>query len=200
MTRAGATTIPVTPLAPTLRRGTLARLGDAMRRHRRPIAAIQWIVVYGKGKRVWCRYLCPVNGVFELLAKVAPLHFRADEAAWKGYHGCAPSIDCAPLVDLRHLKSASQCHACGRCSGHRGAIALAARSPNREILSLVPNGIGTGTALLLVFGVMGIAPGAFQGTVSPWFIALKQALAQWLVNHAAMALLDDHAPWWLLTH
>src|SRR4029079_14871139 len=38
------------------------------------LAAVAVGFVYGKGKRVWCRHLCPVNGVFELLAKVAPLH------------------------------------------------------------------------------------------------------------------------------
>ena len=156
--------------------------------------------VYGRGKRVWCRYLCPVNGVFELLAKVAPLHFRADELAWKAHEGRTPRVDCAPLVDLRHLTSASQCHACGRCSGHRGAIALTARSPNREILGLAPHDVRAAMAWLLVFGVLGVAQGAFQWTVSPWFVAMKQALAQWLVDHQAMALLDDRAPWWLLTH
>jgi len=29
---------------------------------------------------------------------------------------------------------------------------------------------------------------------------MKQALATWLVGHDHMALLADHAPWWLLTH
>ena len=156
--------------------------------------------VYGKGKRVWCRHLCPVNGVFELLAKVAPLHFRVDERAWRTFATRAPSVDCAPLVDVRRMKSASPCHACGRCSGHRNAIALAGRSPNREILALAPRETGTSAALLLIFGVLGLALGAFQWTVSPWFVAMKQSLAQWLVEREWMALLDDRAPWWLLTH
>ena len=164
------------------------------------VAAIVVGFVYGKGKRVWCRHLCPVNGVFELLAKVAPLHYRVDEHAWKRYGGPTARVDCAPLVDLRHMKSASPCHACGRCSGHRGAIALTTRSPNREVLALSPASTTTSQAILLVFGVLGLALGAFQWTVSPWFVALKQHAAQWLVEHDRLALLDDHAPWWLLTH
>jgi hypothetical protein len=51
-----------------------------------------------------------------------------------------------------------------------------------------------------LFGVIGLAMGAFQWTVSPWFIALKQSLAQWLVAHEWFWALQDNAPWWLLTH
>jgi len=164
------------------------------------VAAIAVGLVYGKGKRVWCRHLCPVNGVFELLAKVAPLHYGVDEVAWKRYRGPPARVDCAPLVDLRHMRSASPCHACGRCNGHRGAIALAARSPNREIVTLARNGVDASVASLLLFGVLGVALGAFSWTVDPWFVALKQHLAQWLVERDSLWLLDDHAPWWLLTH
>lgn len=168
------------------------------------LAAVAVGAVYGRGgRRVWCRYLCPVNGVFALLAKVAPLHYRADAAQWHQYQGPRERVDCAPLLDLRHLGSASDCHACGRCSGHRGAIALALRAPNREIVE----GAGAAAASrpwparLLVFGLLGLAPGAFQWSASPWFVALKQGAAQWLIErgHDGWWFRDD-LPWWLLTH
>lgn len=164
------------------------------------VAAMAVGYVYGKGKRVWCRYLCPASGVFGLLAKIAPFHFHVDEQAWKSYPARSPRVDCAPLVNMRHMKSASQCHACGRCSGHRNAIALAARSPNREILAAQTRDVSTAEALLLIFGLLGIAIGAFQWTVSPWFVALKTGAADWLVEHDWFLLLQDNAPWWLLTH
>lgn len=164
------------------------------------LAAVAVGFVYGKGKRVWCRYLCPASGVFALLAKVAPLHFRVNAKAWKSYPARSPRVDCAPLVDLRHLRSASGCHACGRCSGHRDAIELAARPPNREILSLAPGDVSTASALLLIFGLLGVALGAFQWTASPWFVQMKQAAAGWLVERESFWLLEDDAPWWLLTH
>jgi len=156
--------------------------------------------LYGKGKRVWCRHLCPANGVFALLAKVAPLHFRTDEEAWKRHSGRAAGVDCAPLVDLRHLQSASHCHACGRCSGHRGAMELALRSPNREILSPAPARDRGAAAVLLLFGVLGVATGAFHWTLSPWFVAMKLAAAEWLIERDSLWLLQDNAPWWILTH
>ena len=158
--------------------------------------AVGWL--YGRGKRVWCRYLCPVSGVFGLLARIAPLHFRIDRAAWDAHPGRRAAVDCAPLLDVKHMTSAAQCHACGRCSGHRDAVELSARSPNAEVLAgKAPR---TTEALLLVFGMLGVAIGAFQWTVSPWFVALRQRAAEWLVDKEVFWPLETNAPWWLLTH
>ena len=157
-------------------------------------------LVYGRGKRVWCRHLCPANGVFALLARLAPVHFRTDADAWRHASRHTPAVDCAPLVDVRHLSSAAACHACGRCSGHRSAVRLTARSPNQEILALKTSQASRWGVVVLVYGVLGIAIGAFQWSASPWFVAMKQTVAGWLIEHNAPGLLQDNAPWWLLTH
>jgi hypothetical protein len=157
--------------------------------------AIGWM--YGKGKRVWCRYLCPVSGVFALLARIAPVHFRVDRETWNSYPRRTPAADCAPLLNVRKLDGMAQCHACGRCSGHRDAIQLAARSPNAEILTgATPR---TSETVLLLFGMLGVAMGAFQWSVSPWFVRGKQAAAEWLVNRDILWPLGDSPAWWLLT-
>lgn len=163
------------------------------------VAAVAVGLVYGRGSRVWCRYLCPANGVFGLLAKIAPLHFRVNEEAWKQALR-QPAVDCAPLIDIQHMKSASACHACGRCSGHRGAVQLAARSPAQEILNTRNRDVKTEEALTLLVGVMGIATAAFLWSSSSWFVQIKTAAANWLIDRNAFLLLQDNAPWWLLTH
>ena len=158
--------------------------------------AIGWL--YGKGKRVWCRYLCPVSGVFALLARLSPVHFRVDAAAWRRHPVRTHAVDCAPLLNVRQLDGMAQCHACGRCSGHRDAVELAVRSPNAEILE--GHAPRTSEAVLLLFGLLGVAIGAFQWTVNPWFVRIKQAAAEWLVDREMFWPLDTNAPWWLLTH
>lgn len=163
------------------------------------IAAIAVGLVYGKGTRVWCRHLCPVSGVFGLLARLAPVHFRVDRAAWDATPRTA-AVECAPLVDIRRMKGGSDCHMCGACSGHRNAVSLAARLPGSEITALAADQVRPWEARLLVFGTLGVAVGAFQWSASPWFVALKQYLAEWLVDNNSFALLQDNAPWWLLTH
>lgn len=165
------------------------------------VAAVVVGLLFARGKRVWCRYLCPVSGVFALLARLAPVHFHVDEQRWKENTAARlPPPNCAPLLDIRRMQGASDCHACGRCSGQRGAVQLIARSSNEEILHSITHTPSPWDSRLLLFGVIGLAMGAFQWTVSPWFIALKQYLAQWLVEHDILWPLHDNAPWWLLTH
>lgn len=167
------------------------------------VAAVAVGLLYGKGKRVWCRHLCPVSGVFGLLARLAPLHFSVERERWNHagtFKIHAAPVDCAPLVDIRRMKGAADCHMCGRCSGHRDAVRLASRLPGREIVGLTPQEARPWEARLLVFGIIGVAIGAFQWSASPWFVAAKTRVAEWLVERDAFTLLQDNAPWWLLTH
>jgi len=161
------------------------------------IAALGVGWLYGKGKRVWCRYLCPVTGVFALLARLSPLHFRVDRAAWNRHPDRLRAVDCAPLLNVKALDGMAQCHACGRCSGHRDAVQLATRTPGSEIIDgETPH---TYEALLLLFGIFGVALGAFSWTISPWFVQMKQAAAEFLVERDWLWPLEDSPAWWLLT-
>lgn len=165
------------------------------------VAALAVGLVYGRGARVWCRYLCPANGVFALLARIAPLHFRVSQEEWRRNSGQPQArVNCAPLIDIRHMKSAAACHACGRCSGQNGAVQLALRAPGSEILNSADKDVRTEEALTLTLGVIGIASAAFQWSSSSRFVAMKTAAAEWLIERDAFWLLGDDAPWWLLTH
>lgn len=164
------------------------------------VVAVAVGFVYGKGKRVWCRYLCPASGLFSLLAKIAPIHFRVDEEIWKRDPIRQPMVNCAPLIDIRHMKSASACHACGRCSDYKGAVSLAARSPASEIINTGKHDVKTAEALTLIFGVIGIATAALQWPASSRFVQIKTATANWLLENDWLLLLEGDAPWWLLTH
>ncbi len=165
------------------------------------LAAIAVGYSFGRDKRVWCRYLCPVNGVFGLLAKLAPVHFRVDHEAWD--HAPKPSaatrLNCAPLVPVRTMRGAADCHMCGRCSGFRGAVTLARRSPGHEIVHVSGSVPRPWETWLIAFGLMGLATGAFHWASSPWFIAAKQAAAEWLIDRGLTWPITAQAPWWVLT-
>lgn len=162
------------------------------------VAAIIVGWLYGKDKRVWCKYLCPVSGVFNLLAKLSPWHYRVDAEAWRAPLRRTEAINCAPLLPLRTMQGAADCHMCGRCSDYRGAIALSPRSPEAEIVDVA--GGNAWQTVLIVFGLMGLAVGAFLWSASPWYVTLKQSIATWLVNHDVYWPLAENAPWFILTH
>ena len=168
------------------------------------LAAVAVGATFGRGKRVWCRFLCPVSGVFGVLAKLAPLHFEVDVEAWqvsqKPPKQLLPRVNCAPLVPIRTMRGASQCHMCGRCSGFRGAVTLAPRSPNHEIVEVAGDTANNWETALIIVGMIGIASGAFQWSVSPWFIDLKQSFAAWLVGRGTLWPLETTAPWWIFTN
>ncbi len=166
------------------------------------VAAVGVGLVYGRGKRVWCRHLCPVNGVFAVLSRAAPLHFRVDTAAWTANARTIPvhPVNCAPLVRIRRMTGPAECHMCARCSGLRGAIALEARSPSVEIATLAPASARGWDAALIVFGMIGLAIGAFEWSALRAFGELRAATVAVVVDHGPAWLLGDNAPWWLLTH
>ncbi|TAN56200.1 MAG: 4Fe-4S binding protein [Rhodospirillales bacterium] len=167
------------------------------------LAAIAVGALYGRNKRVWCRYLCPVNGVFALLAKLSPLHFKVDQEAWhasQDRHAPLKGFVCAPLVAVRTMKGGSACHMCGRCNGFRDAVALSVRSPVQEIVKVAGEKPQPWETALVLFGLSGVAMGAFHWQGSFWFIALKQGIAEWLVERDLSWPLEAWAPWWLLTN
>lgn len=166
------------------------------------LAAIAVGYFYGREKRVWCRYLCPVSGVFAILSRLAPMHYAVDRDRWDASSTAQARrtpVNCAPLVPIRTMADAPACHMCGRCSGFRGAIELAPRLPGAEIMGRGRDFGGWETALLLV-GLIGVATGAFQWSASPWFVQLKLQAATALVERGILWPLTAELPWWLLTN
>lgn len=165
------------------------------------VAAIVIGYRYGREKRVWCRYLCPVSGVFGLLAKLAPLHYRVDEQAWRDApRGGFGRVNCAPLVPIATMKGASLCHMCGRCSGFRGAVTLSPRPPGREIVEIAGAAASPWETALILYGLLGVAAGAFLWPVSPWLVRIKQIVAGLLLREGIAWPIERSAPWWLLTN
>lgn len=168
------------------------------------VAAIFAGFMWGEDKRVWCRFLCPVNGVFRVLAKLAPLHFAVDTEQWNAFRLPAGErfqpVRCTPLVPIRTMKSNSNCHMCANCSGFRGgAVKLALRSPNHDIVNVSGLKAKPWETVLIVFGLLGIAIGAFLWSASPWMVQAKIASASFLIGHGLKDLLHVTLPWWILT-
>ena len=124
------------------------------------LAAMLTGFLYGNGRRIWCMYLCPANAAFRFSARLALLHFRVDQHKWQSSPPPSEHPVFAPLIPVKQMKSAAACHACGRCSGYREAVDLAARKPGAEILSASSPAITNAEAFTLLFSMPGLSVAA----------------------------------------
>jgi hypothetical protein len=153
------------------------------------LAAIAVGAVFAAGRRAWCRFLCPVGSVFSLLARCAVLHFRVDRDAWDAApRRSSRPVDCPPMLDVRRLASNEKCNMCGRCSGHRNAVFLAARPLDAELLSLDDAEVRTWEALGIAFVLIGLLWSVAHWRAGGWAAPAAAALRG--------GLLDRAAPWW----
>lgn len=163
-------------------RGTLLILGATSL-----LAALTGLF-YGRSKRVWCRYLCPVGSIFSMLARCAVLHYSVDRATWDAAPRPVPKpVDCPPLLDVRRLTSNEKCNMCGRCSGYRQAVVLAARPLGHEVENLREDEIRGWEAIGICFVLIGLSYGTLHWQGSPWHTDMK---------HLLDALLPD-GPYWI---
>lgn len=134
--------------------GVLLTVGGAS------LAALVTGLIYGRGKRIWCRYLCPMAGLFSLLGRCSPLYFHVDRVRWDAAAKPLPKpVECPLLLDVRRLVGTEKCNMCARCSGHRDAVRLAWRMPGAEIAGLPSAGVRQWEALAICFVLIGLAHG-----------------------------------------
>ena len=164
------------------------------------IVAIIIGLIYGKSNRVWCKYLCPVNGVFAVLAKLAPIWYKPDKEKWRKSPLEVAPIKCPTILPLRTMDSASGCHMCGRCSGYKDSIVLTMRSPNNEILQINRHNQSIWESFLIIYGLLGISLGAFNWSTSNLLQHVKIFLATWFINNNIMWPFATNAPWWIFTN
>jgi len=165
------------------------------------VAAMLIGFLYGRGTRVWCRYLCPVAGVFNLLSRLSPISFKTNTDAWRNYEGEKPeNPNCPPMINIRQLHGQSACHMCGRCAGYRDSVTLEPRSFNEEVVVYGGGKQNIWEIRLLLYGMIGVAIGAFGWSSSSYLVLFKQKLAAFLVGQGIIWPLEETAPWWILTH
>jgi hypothetical protein len=89
---------------------------------------------------------------------------------------------------------------CGRCSGFRNAAFLAPRAPNQEIVEVAGRVAKPWETALILYGLLGVALGAFLSPASSRLVQVKQSIAGWLVDENTLWPLERSGPWWLITN
>jgi hypothetical protein len=79
-------------------------------------------------------------------------------------------------------------------------VRLALRSPNHEIVHVAGDEPSLDQTMLILFGMLALAVGAFQWSSSPWYVDAKQWAATWLIDRGVTWPLEASAPWFVLTN
>lgn len=165
------------------------------------MAAIIVGFLYGKSSRVWCKYLCPVTGVFGLLAKLAPWRYQPMQEAWdQNQKQAVTRVRCPTLLPLPKMASAANCLMCGKCANSMGAIQLKPRSSAEEVVVYGGNKNSLFDSILILFGLCGLALAAFQWTNSFWFEHFRDLIDSWFLVHQITWVFNTNVPWWIFTH
>jgi hypothetical protein len=165
------------------------------------LAAIVVGFLYGKSNRVWCKYLCPVTGVFAVLAKLAPWRYKPMEEQWsRDQIKQINVVRCPTLLPLTKMTSAANCLMCGKCGNSNGAIQLTARSPHEEIVVRGAKKNSTPESILIIFGLCGLALAAFQWTNSFWLQHARDVIDSWFLIHNINWVFNTNTPWWIFTN
>jgi polyferredoxin len=163
-------------------------------------AAIIVGFLYGKSNRVWCKYLCPVTGVFSLLARLAPLRFQPNQEKWYAEQNKPVTVRCPTLLPLPKMTGGANCLMCGKCANVREAIQLTPRSMQEEIVKYGEKNGNIYDSILIIYGLGGLALAAFQWTNSFWFQHFRNVIESWFLAHGIEWVFNTNAPWWILTH
>jgi len=136
-----------------------------------------------------------------LLARLAPWRYQPMPISWNANQlQQINAVRCPTLLPLTKMTGAANCLMCGKCGVAKNDIQLTWRSPNEEIVVHGDKKNSFFDSLLIIFGLCGIALGAFQWPNSFWFAHFRDVIDSWFLAHQITWPFNTNAPWWLFTH
>ena len=150
--------------------------------------------IYGGGRRVWCRYLCPMGPLLGVLSRLGAVSFERAAGSAKGY-------PCPTFVNTATKTSSANCIECFRCVNpeERGTLRVRLRRLGREVEEIERREPNLWEVLFL-FSATGLALGAFYWQISPLYIRLKHALGDIFMDLGLLHVVGSSGPRWLMVN
>ncbi len=150
--------------------------------------------VYASGRRVWCRYLCPMGPLLGVLSRFGAIGFERACRSSRGY-------PCPTFINTATKASSANCIECFRCvrPGEKGSLRLEIRRPGREVEEIARREPNPWEVVFLL-SATGLALGAFYWQVSPLYIGLKHAIGDMFLNMGLLHIVGGPGPRWLVVN
>lgn len=161
-------------------------------------AALALGFTFGRGKRIWCRHVCPIGGLLGAFSRLGAVEFSSLRKLAIGPDAYSCGGVCPVMIDISRKAGTRHCIECFRCvnPSAKGSIRLGFRWPGREITNIADYSPSL-PEVFSVFSATGIVLGAFLFDKPP----VEENLQAFLAPLAALpgwSWLTQSGPHWLV--
>jgi polyferredoxin len=162
------------------------------------VAAILLGYFYGRGKRAWCRHMCPIGLLLGVFSRLGALQFWPKRKQAGGDVYTEKGI-CPTMIDINRKEESRHCIACFRCvnPNAKGGLFTHMRRPGEEVELIRDHHPNISEVMFLFLGT-GAALGGFLWLVLPFYNTLRQRVGEWFIEHGAYWI-GESGPWWLMS-
>lgn len=154
---------------------------------------------YGRGKRAWCRHMCPIGLLLGVYSRIGLVDFVPKRPAPGGDRWTERTV-CPTMIDLKHKTESRHCLACFRCVGPqaKGGLFLRLRWPGGEIAT-IRNHHGNLAEVLFLFIGTGAALGGILWLVLDSYQFIRRSVGNWAIDHG-WYWFGSPGPVWLMAN
>ncbi len=149
---------------------------------------------YTKGRRSWCRNLCPVGLLLGIFSRLGMVGIERGEKN-------GARVICPLYINL-HTKVASRhCIECLRCVNPEtpGTLRINLRRPGKEIEEIRERRPDIYEVVFL-FLATGLALGGFHWLVNPFYVKFKTVIGTLLLDMRLGEFMGKSGPWWVMVN
>lgn len=149
---------------------------------------------YTRGRRAWCRHLCPVGLLLGILSRLGMVGIEKGER--NGSRAACPTY-----INLSTKTASRHCIECMRCVNPvvPGSLRLNVRKPGSEIAEVEKREPELSEVLFL-FLATGLTLGSFHWLVNPVFVRFKTAVGDAMFSLGLGGFAGSSGPWFLMVN
>lgn len=160
--------------------------------------ALGFVYGPGRGKRAWCRHMCPIGLMLGVFSRIGAVQFSPKRPK-PGSDAYAEKGVCPTMIDINRKHESRHCIECFRCVNPdaRGGLRLMFRRPGLEIERIRDHNPNA-AEIAFLFIATGLSLGGFLWLVLPQYQWLRNTIGTWVIDQG-WYWVGTPGPGWLMS-